>query len=432
MSTLDIAIVIVAFNEIQKSFSVTEAQLSWMITSYTIMSAAVQVPSGRMADRWGAHRTFLLGSSLFAIGSLLCGLAPSIAILIVARVLQGVGSAVQTPSALSLIVQSLPANMRSVGVGLWGATSGMGAALSPSLGALIVDRAGWRWVFLLNVPIGAVIVGIGSKILRRFPPQPHVSADWLGSVAIMMGVGALTLGLVQGDDWGWSSPATVGSFALGVAALGGLVARAARRANTILDLGLFRIPSFFWASAVAVSLPIGYFVEFFGSVQFLTKVWGYSELQAGLLLTPVSVLQAATTLAAGRVADKFGHRRIMLPGGLLFTLGGITWLFVLGTERNLPGFFVGSALLGLGIGMTYATFNSAAVHKVENVRVGTASGLNNTINRVSASLGIAVAVALAGGAVEARIYDRLWIVVLIAGVLTALFASRIDTRRSPP
>src|SRR5206468_3920557 len=168
-----------------------------------------------------------------------------------------------------------------------------------------------------------------------------------------------------------------------------LLARSARNPLLSLDLRLFRINSFRWANGVALTLPLAFFLQFFGSVQFLTSVWGYSESRAGLLLTPVSVLQASLTLQAGRLADRRGHRAVMLPGSMLYIAGAIVWFLTLGTHRDLVAFYCGATLLALGVGLTYASFNSAAMHDLPPSQLGSGSGVNQTINRIGATLGIA-------------------------------------------
>jgi MFS family permease len=214
--------------------------------------------------------------------------------------------------------------------------------------------------------------------------------------------------------------------------LSSLLARSARNPLLSIDLRLFRINSFRWANGVALTLPIAFFLQFFGSVQFLTAVWGYSEVKAGLLLTPVSVLQASLTLQAGRLADRLGHRAVMLPGSLIYTVGAVAWFFTLDGARNLVAFYVGATLLAIGVGLTYACFNSAAVHDLPPSQLGAGSGLNQTINRVGATLGIALAVALLAGDETATAFRRLWAVMIGCAIATALFASLIDTRPTRP
>jgi EmrB/QacA subfamily drug resistance transporter len=434
VSTLDIAVVVVAFNDIRQSFSnVSRAELSWVITVYTITAAAMLVPSGRLADRIGSGRVFLLGVGLFALGSLLSGLAPNVRVLIGARMVQAVGSAMQTPSSLSLISRFFPAGRRNMAIGLWGATGGLGGATGPSLGAAIVGAGGWRWIFLINVPLGATVVVVGARMLRRADQrQPALPPDLIGALMIIVGVSALSLGLVQSDEWGWSDRRTIGAFVVAVVVLASLLARSAHNPLLSIDLRLFRINSFRWANGVALTLPIAFFLQFFGSVQFLTAVWGYSEVKAGLLLTPVSVLQASLTLQAGRLADRLGHRALLLAGSLIYTVGAIAWFFTLDGARNLVAFYVGATLLAIGVGLTYACFNSAAVHDLPPSQLGAGSGLNQTINRVGATLGIALAVALLAGDESATAFRRLWAVMIGCAIATALFASLIDTRPNRP
>jgi hypothetical protein len=248
---------------------------------------------------------------------------------------------------------------------------------------------------------------------------------------IVVGVSALSLGLVQSDEWGWSDRRTIGAFVVAVVVLSSLLARSARNPLLSIDLRLFRINSFRWANGVALTLPIAFFLQFFGSVQFLTAVWGYSEVKAGLLLTPVSVLQASLTCrrddspTAGSSrgdAARFAHLH----------RGAIAWFLTLDGARNLVAFYVGATLLAIGVGLTYACFNSAAVHDLPPSQLGVGSGLNQTINRVGATLGIALAVALLAGDESASAFRRLWAVMIGCALATALFASLIDTRPSRP
>ena len=434
VSTLDITVVVVAFNDIRESFTdVSRAQLSWVITVYTITAAAMLVPSGRLADRIGCGRVFLLGMGMFSLGSLLSGLAPNVRVLIGARMVQALGSALLTPSSLSLIARFFPAGRRNMAIGLWGAMGGLGGAAGPSLGVAIVGAGGWRWVFLINVPLGVIVVVVGARMLYRADwRQPALPPDLIGALMIIVGVSALALGLVQSDDWGWSDGRTVGAFVVAAVVLSSLIARSAHNPLLSIDLRLFRINSFRWANGVALTLPIAFFLQFFGSVQFLTSVWGYSEPKAGLLLTPVSVLQASLTLQAGRLADRRGHRAVMLPGSLLYIAGSVAWFVTLDGERNLAAFYFGATLLSLGVGLTYASFNSAAVHDLPPSQIGSGSGLNQTINRIGATLGIALAVALLAGEESATAFRRLWAVMIGCAIATAMFASLIDTRPSRP
>jgi MFS family permease len=338
----------------------------------------------------------------------------------------------QAPASLSLISRFFPAGRRNMAIGLWGATGGLGGATGPSLGAAIVGAGGWRWIFLINVPLGAAVVVIGARLLRGTDRrQPALPPDLIGAALIIIGVGALSFALVQTEEWGWGDGRIAMAFVLAVVVLSVLLVRSARNPLLSIDLRLFRINSFRWANGVALSLPVAFFLQFFGSVQFLTSVWDYSEVEAGLLLTPVSVLQASLTLQAGRLADRRGHRSVMVPGSIVYLVGSIFWFVALGGDRDLVAFYVGATLLAIGVGLTYACFNSAAVHDLPPAQLGAGSGLNQTINRCGATLGIALAVALLAGDESAAAFRRLWIVMIGCSVATTVFSSLIDTRPRP-
>lgn len=428
VSTLDLSIVIVAFDDMQASFHVSTAALSWVITSYTIVAAAMLVPSGRLTDRIGARTTFVAGIGLFALGSLLSGLAFAAWFLIAARVVQALGSALMAPSSLAIISEYFRHN-RATAVGIWGATSGLGGALGPSVGAVIVATLGWRWVFLINVPIGAAVVLAALRWFRQVPGRDlGQRADIVGSLLIVAGVSCFALGLVQSEDWGWGIR-TVGVLVLGVGLLAMLLWRCTRQASPVIDLRLFRIPSFRDANVIAFVFPVAFFVQFFGLVQFFRSVWGDTALRAGLRITPASAVSAVVTLFAGRIADRYGHRAAMVPGTLAYAAGALWLVLFLGAEHD-PWFAWAPAavLLGIGVGLTYASFNSAAVHALPADRYGAGSAVNLTINRVGGTIGVAIAVALLGAAPDASAYKALWIVMLAGGLVTAVWSARLDTR----
>jgi EmrB/QacA subfamily drug resistance transporter len=428
VSTLDISIVLLAFGDIRRSFHVSTASLSWVLTAYTIIAAALLVPSGRLTDRIGARRTFLSGIALFTLGSLLAGLAPGMWFLIAARVVQAVGSALQAPSSLAIISVYFREN-RATAVGIWGATSGLGSALGPSVGAFITDSFGWRWVFLVNVPLGLAVVIVGLRSLRHIPGRDTAQQpDAIGSALIVFGVSAITLGLVQSEDWGWGA-ATIGSIALGTGLLSLLVSRCRRHPSPVIDLTLFGIPSFRQANIIAFVFPLAFFVQFFGLVQFFTEVWGDSSLRAGLRITPLSAIAAVVTFFAGRIADRYGHRAAMLPGTLCYAAGAAWLLLFLDAEPDpWRAWAPAAVLLGLGVGLTYACFNSAAVHALPADRYGAGGAMNLTINRTGGTFGVAVAVALLGVAPDASSYRALWWLMLVCALITAAVCTRLDTR----
>lgn len=429
VSTLDISIVIVAFGDIQKSFAASNAALSWVLTAYTLVAAALLVPSGRLSDRVGPHRTFLLGIAVFTLGSLLSGLAPSAGFLIGARIVQAAGSALQAPASLALISEAFTEG-RASAVGIWGATSGLGSALGPSIGALITESLGWRWVFLVNVPLGVLVVVAGVVWLPRVAGRARVEVpDLVGSALVMVGVAALVFALVQSEEWGWADARIVVALVASGVLLGTLLWRCTRHPSPVLDLRLFRIPSFRWANGVGFVFPIGFFVQFFGLIAFFRSQWGWSTLRAGLGITPTSAIAAFVTFYAGRIADRFGHRMAMVPGALIYVAGSVWLVFGLGPHPDWwTGFLPAGVLLGIGVGLTYASFNSAAVHALPPDRYGAGSAVNLTVNRIGGTLGVAIAVAVLGPSPTASTYDRLWWIMAGAGLVTVWFSALIRTR----
>jgi EmrB/QacA subfamily drug resistance transporter len=432
ISTLDITVVLVAFDDMRESFDASAAALSWVVTAYTIVAAALLVPSGRAADRRGARTSFLLGVALFTLGSLLSGLAFSAWFLISARVLQAFGSALQMPAALAIISEYFQEN-RASAVGIWGMTSGLGSASGPLVGAVLTEHFGWRSIFYVNVPIGVVVVLVGLRMLRRMPGRDSTQRpDVLGSVLIVVAVASFTLALVQTEDWGWGDVRVWLALAVSIAGGVALVVRCLRSTAPILDLSLFRIPSFRYANVIALVFPIAFFVQFIGLLSYFRVVWDDSSLRSSARMTIPSVITAMLTGYAGRIADRHGHRAAIVPGALLYALGAV-WLLVFldTTEVSWGSFLPGAVLLGVGVGLTYANFNSAAVHALPPDRYGAGGAMNLTINRIGGTMGVATAVAILGTDPGVDTYRGLWIVMLVCAAITVLGALRLDTRRTP-
>jgi EmrB/QacA subfamily drug resistance transporter len=432
ISTLDITVVLVAFDDMRDSFDASPAALSWVVTAYTIVAAALLVPSGRWADRRGARTSFVLGVALFTLGSLLSALSWSAWFLIAARVVQAMGSALQMPAALAIISEYFKEN-RASAVGIWGMTSGLGSASGPLVGAVLTEHFGWRSIFTVNVPIGLVVVLVALRLLRRMPGRDTTQRpDYVGSGLIVVAVASFTLALVQTEDWGWADPRVWGSLVVAIAGGVALVVRCRRSTAPILDLALFRIPSFRHANVIALVFPVAFFVQFIGLLSYFRVVWDDSSLRASARMTIPSVITAMLTGVAGRIADRHGHRAAIVPGAVLYALGSIWMLVFLDSPTvSWASFLPGAILLGVGVGLTYANFNSAAVHALPPDRYGAGGAMNLTINRVGGTIGVAVAVALLGTDPDIGTYRGLWVVMLVCAVITALGGAQIDTRRAP-
>ena len=436
-SALDTTILYVAFPDIQKTFAdVSRADLSWAINAYTIVFAALLVPAGRLADRIGRRKVFFAGVVIFTLSSAFAGVSPTAGLLIGARVLQAVGAAALLPSSLALVLGEFPREKRATAVGIWGAVGALAAATGPTLGALIIDAASWRLAFFVNLPIGALTIFLGSRLIRESKdPDAAQRQDLLGIPLLIAGVGALALGIVQSDAWGWGGTRTLAAFAASAVILPLFILRSATYHSPALDLTLFRNRNFRMANLATASFGIAFAAMFLGTVLFLTNVWQYSILQAGLLIAPGPFIAGVVAGPAGRAADRIGHRPMLVAGGLIFAAANV-WR-VLGTdlEREVWDLWIPSLILtGIGVGLTLPTLSSAAVHGLAPNRFAVGSAVNQTIRQLGAVLGVALVIALLGSPDPAELlnaFDRIFWLLAAGGVATALFSLGIDTKPQP-
>src|SRR3954451_12216370 len=365
MSFLDATIVNIAFPDIERSFpDATLGDLSWILNAYNIVFAALLVPAGRVADMVGRRKMFFVGLWTFLGASALAAAAPSVELLIAARVIQAVGGAIVVPTSLGLMLPEFPASKRATATAIWGATGAVAAATGPSLGGVLVDATSWRWVFLVNLVIGAAAVIPARRLLveRRDEGATRVLPDALGVVLLTVGVGLVSLGIVEGPDWGWGSDRVVGAFAGGVLVLGAFWLRSRTHANPVIEPALFRIRSFTVASASTFVFSFAFYGLLLCNVLFLTQVWGYSILKAGFTVTPAPLTAAAVAVVAGRLSDRYGQRVVAVPAGIIFGLGCLMLATRLGTEPHYwSELFPTQIVTGAGIGMSFASLSSAAV-----------------------------------------------------------------------
>lgn len=434
---LDLSVMFVAFPSIEDDFpDASTATLSWVLTVFSIVLAALLIPGGRLADLKGRRRMFLTGVALFGVGSGLAALAPDPFVLIAARVVQACGAALFVPAAMTLILTAFPPERRAMAVGTWAAIGGMAAATGPSIGAAVVEVGGWRSAFLLNIVLAAVAGLWGLRALKE-SADPDVGrlTDLWGSALVITSVGLLALATVEGPEWGWTDPRVLLLASIGIAAGVATVYRSRRHPEPVLDLALFTNPNFNRANIVAFLFAAGFFAMFFGLVRFLTDAWGYDTSEAGLLITPGPATAAVLSFVGGRQADRFGHRAIMVPGALAFALGA-AWLLVgVGDEPDLLLVWLPSIVLfGIGIGLVFPSFQSAAVHGIEAGRFGVASATVQSNVRVAATFGVAAAVALIGGfeaGDPAGDFDPFFALLIALALASAAVSTGIHTRPTP-
>ncbi len=433
MASLDLSVVNVAFPALERSWPRDpQASLAWVITAYSIVFASLLVAAGRTADRLGRRRVFFGGLWVFTVGSGLCGLAPSLPWLIAGRVGQGVGAALLLPASLGLLLEAFPRDRRSQAVALWAGVGALAVATGPSLGAALITAGGWRLAFVVNLPIGAAAWAAGRRVLADDRPSGRPGRPDYGGVALSTAaLAGLVLAISEGPAWGWADPAVLGGLAGGAVAVAWFVHRCARRTDPLLDLGLFADRSFSVANSATALYAMGFFAMLLGNILFLTSVWHYSILDAGLAVTPGPVVVAAVSRTAGGLAARHGFRRVLLPGFAVFT-AGLAWYVVrVGPHPHyLSSWLPGTLITGLGIGLTFPVLGAAAVASLPAERFAVGSAVNQTARQVGGAVGVAVLVALLAhpGTTPLEHFRHLWTfaaaMAVAAGAATTLLRPR--------
>jgi EmrB/QacA subfamily drug resistance transporter len=388
MLLLDITIVNVALPSIQKDLGSSFEDLQWVVDAYALALAAVLLPFGSLGDLLGRRRVFVVGLVLFSAASLLCGLSGSPTMLNLARGIQGIGGAMMFATSLALIAQEFAPHERGTALGLWGATTGFAVAVGPLVGGALTDGLGWEWIFLVNVPIGFATAAITLMRVPTSTRDPSARIDWAGLVSFSAALFCLVLALIRGNDDGWGSPKILTLLTTAALLLLIFVTVERRSEQPMLDLRLFRVPTFTGAQIVAFSLHASLFSMFLYITLYLQNVLRYSPLEAGLRFLPVSVLSFLVAPAAGKLAERLGVRAFLSTGLALIGLG---LLLMSGIDPSddwttlLPGFILG----GIGIGCVNPPLATAAIGVVEPRRSGAASGINSTFRQVGTAVGVA-------------------------------------------
>jgi EmrB/QacA subfamily drug resistance transporter len=388
MLLLDITIVNVALPDIQKDLGSTFEDLQWVVDAYALALAALLLASGSLADLLGRRRIFVIGLVLFAAASLLCGLSGSPTMLNLARAFQGLGGAMMFATSLALIAQEFEPHERGTAFGIWGATTGFAVAVGPLIGGALTDGLGWEWIFLVNVPIGLLTAALTLMRVPGSDRDPSARIDWPGLVTFSAGLFCLVFALIRGNDDGWGSAKIIALLIAAGALLAVFVAVELRSEQPMLDLTLFRVPTFTGAQIVAFSIHASMFSMFLYIVLYMQNVLGYSPLETGVRFLPISLLSFLAAPIAGKLAERYPVR-IFLGTGL--ALVGIALLLMSGIDPGddwttlLAGFIVG----GIGIGFVNPPLATAAIGVVEPRKSGAASGINSTFRQVGTAVGIA-------------------------------------------
>jgi EmrB/QacA subfamily drug resistance transporter len=400
-ASLSITTLYVAFEDISRTFAGSSvADLSWVLNANAIVFSALIVPAGRVADRLGHKRSFLLGLTLFSFASLLCGFAPSVEMLVGARALQAAGSALLMPSSLALVLHANAPGRRASAIGVWNAVGALAGVLGPGLALVFVNHYGWRSVFFANVPLGVLALMVGRRALAESPrDEDSPLPDPFGAGLLVVALSALALGVVKGAEWGWTGWRTFVALLVGVAAAAAFVVQSRRARTPVLDLALFADRSCSVANFATFVFTAGFTVVLFGSMPFLTKVWGYSLKDAGraFMLGPLSVVPMA--VVAGRLADKHGYRPVLITGGLVAAAGGAWLAHVTSQPPDFFGLWLpGMVLTGAGVGLVLPAVGGASTATLPARSFAVGGAVNQAVRQFGTVLGVALLFALRSAA----------------------------------
>ena len=399
-----------ALPAIQSSLQSSGAQLLWVVNGYLLMLAALILVGGALGDRLGRKRIFMAGITLFVLASIACGLAPTVEVLIWARVVEGIGGALMIPGSLAIITTFFDQDHRGQAIGTWSAATTIVTLVGPVLGGVLSNLGLWRGVFLLNLPLGlAALVILQYEVPESRDGSATGPIDIAGVALQAMGLAGLTYGFISAPGLGFAHPLVAGTLAGGVAALAAFLWVEARRSHPIMPLKLFRSRTFSGTNLLTLFLYGALSVNSFFLSLNLVQVQGYSLATAGLAFTPFALLLTMLSRWAGRLADRIGPRLLLAAGPGLTGLGFLVMAFAgltAGPSAYWFTFFPGILLIGLGMGLTVAPLSTAMMNSVEERQAGTASGVNNAVARAAGVLAIAVVGALMlllfAGALDAR------------------------------
>jgi EmrB/QacA subfamily drug resistance transporter len=396
MVFLDETVVNVALPSIKGELGFSQASLPWVVNAYILMFGGLLLLGGRVADLFGRRRVFLIGTALFGAASLVDGLAGSEGVLLAGRGLQGVGAALATPAALSLVTALFPAGPeRTKALAMWGALSGLGFAVGILLGGVITEIASWRWVFLINVPFAAAALAVVPRLVA----ESRVAArgfDLAGALTVTAGMTTLVYAVLEASDWGWRSVETHAGFGAALVLLGTFAVIQRRSATPLIPAGFLHRRAVLVPNLLQLFLGASLISTFFLMTLYIQQVLGYTPLEAGLAYLPLAAAVASATVAAERLMARLGTRRIAAGGLGIASLG----LVVL-SRAPVAGDYLTDVLpallpLGFGAGLSLVSITTAALARVDEDAAGLASGLLSTSAQIAGALAIAILVAVVG------------------------------------
>jgi EmrB/QacA subfamily drug resistance transporter len=394
MVMLDNTVVNIALPAIERRFHASISNLSWTVNAYTLVFGVLLVTGGRLGDVFGRKRMFLAGIVVFTLGSIGAGLSQSINELIIFRGIQGAGAAFLMPGSLSIITNTFQGPERGRALGLWAGISGMALGMGPVLGGLLVEKAGWEWIFFLNVPVALIAIPVTLYAVEESRDESASRrVDVPGILTLSAGLGALVLGLVQSTDYGFTSAHTLTEFAIAVVGLVAFGLLQWRQREPMLDLGFFRDRTFNAGNVTAFLVSFSMFATFFFITLYMQQVIGLSALETGVRFLPMTLLIIVTAPIAGRLSDRYGSRGLLTIGMSLVAASLLLESRITdgsGYLTLLPAFIVG----GVGMGMTMSPMTAAVMGSVDRAKAGAASGVLSMTRMIGGVFGVAALTAM--------------------------------------
>ena len=388
---LDSTVVNVALPHIGEDLDTSVAGLQWVLNGYLVTLSSLILLGGSLGDLFGRKRVFQAGVVVFAVASVACALAPNDAALVLGRVAQGIGGALLTPASLAILEASFRPEDRPRAIGAWSGLSGVAAAVGPFVGGWLVDSASWRWIFLINLPLAAVVIAITARhVPESFDPRADRRIDWTGAVLVAVSLGVLSWGLIAAGDRGWGAPSVVFSLVAGVAAMAAFVVVESRSPHPMLPLDIFRSAQFRAANLVTAAVYAALGGVFFLLTIQLQQVLDYSALEAGAATLPITGLMLALSARSGALAARIGPRLQMTVGPLLVAVGILLMSSIDAGTSYLTGVLPAVIVMGLGLATTVAPLTSTALGAVDDRHAGVASGVNTTVSRAAQLAAVAV------------------------------------------
>jgi EmrB/QacA subfamily drug resistance transporter len=396
MVVLDIAIVNVALPSIQTDLGFSQENLQWVVSAYALLFGGFLLLGGRVADLIGRRRVFLGGVAVFTVASLLSGIAWSEGALIAARGLQGLGAAMITPAALSILTTTFAEGKeRNAALGAWGAVGAFGAVAGVLLGGVLTDALSWEWIFFVNVPVGIAAIALAPLFLGESRDASVRSFDVSGALLVTTGLVVLVYGITQANEYGWSSLETIGLFSASVALLAAFLVREARTAEPLMPLSIFRLRTVVGANVAGLILGTALFAMFLMLTLYMQQVLAYSAMRTGVAYLTVAGTAIVWSALAAQLVTRVGVKPVLVAGMALLSAGLLYF-----TQVSVSGSYIGDLLPGfllisIGMGFSFVPISIAAVAGVQASEQGLASGLINTSQQIGGALGIAVLSSLA-------------------------------------